>query len=484
MLIFAPLIKGGNRPLPLLILELAATVLLVVLLLRTSFMQHLSRPLLVAIGALVALPLVQLLPLPEFAWNWLPGRDFYAAASSAAGAISGHRAVSLIPNATESALLVVLIPIAVFLATVSTSEAQLKQLLNLFIGLAVLQAIIGLAQFGTGSLTVFWPPEGGKISSAYGTYPNYDHFAGFLEMALPLVLALLIAHIDFGSKKSLHPHRRQNLRQRLAQLFASGIRFNAVAIYSGAALAILLGVIFSRSRTAIALVMLGILLCALLFGSRVGGQRSTRLVTLFTVIGIALAVEIGLAPVLARFADGGLVDHTRLSIFAGTIQGIRDFFPFGSGLGSYPAVFRRFQPGDVPLFVNHAHNDYLEWLFEGGLATAMLMLAFLMLYVLRWREIWPTGNGRWAPITFVRIAAGISLLLMGLHGLIDFNLHIPANAAFFAFLAGVFFHPGAGQRAAVSGGIPEAPKQVVSARPTPLPVAPQAPLDVRNPFAD
>ena len=303
-------------------------------------------------------------------------------------------------------------------------------------------------------------------------------------MALPLVLALLIAHIDFGSKKSPRHQRRQNLRQRLAQLFASGIRFNAVAIYSGAALAILLGVIFSRSRTAIALVMLGILLCALLFGSRVGGQRSTRLVTLFTVIGIALAVEIGLAPVLARFADGGLVDHTRLSIFAGTIQGIREFFPFGSGLGSYPAVFRRFQPGDVPLFVNHAHNDYLEWLFEGGLATAMLMLAFLTLYVLRWREIWPTGNGRWAPITFVRIAAGISLLLMGLHGLIDFNLHIPANAAFFAFLAGVFFHPGTGQRASESGAIPDAPKPVVSARPTPLPIAPQAPLDVRNPFAD
>ncbi|MBS1213988.1 MAG: putative binding-protein-dependent transport system protein, partial [Proteobacteria bacterium] len=338
MLVFAPLIKGGNRPLPLLILELAATALLVVLLLRPDFKQHLSRPLLIAIGALVALPLVQLLPLPEFAWNWLPGRDFYTAPSSAIGTIPGHRAISLIPDATESALLVLLIPVAVFLATVSTSEAQLKQLINLFIGLAVIQAIIGLAQFGTGSLTVLWPPEGGRIGSAYGTYPNYDHFAGFLEMALPLVLALLIAHIDFGSHKAPRHQRRQNLRQRLAQLFASGIRFNAVAIYSGAALAILLGVIFSRSRTAIALVMLGILLCALLFGSRVGGQRSTRLVTLFTVIGFALALEIGLAPVLARFADGGLVDHTRLSIFAGTIQGIREFFPFGSGLGSYPAV--------------------------------------------------------------------------------------------------------------------------------------------------
>ena len=235
--------------------------------------------------------------------------------------------------------------------------------------------------------------EGKAVGSAYGTYPNYDHFAGFLEMALPLVLALLIAHIDFGSQRATGRQRSQNLRKRIAQLFASGIRFNTVAIYTGAALAILLGLIFSRSRTAIALTMLCILLCALIFGSRVGGQRSSRLVTLLTVIGFALALEIGLAPVLARFADGGLVNHTRLSIFAGTIQGIREFFPFGSGLGSYPAVFRRFQPGDVPYFVNHAHNDYLEWLFEGGLATAVLMLAFLTLYVLRWREIWPVRGG-------------------------------------------------------------------------------------------
>jgi len=486
MLVFAPLIKGGNRPLPLLVLELTAIVLLFLLLLRPGFGQQLSRPLLVALGALIALPLVQLLPLPEFLWNWLPGRALYAEALTAVGSAAHYRTLSLIPGATESALFVLLVPLAVFLATVSTSQAQLRQLTNLFIGLAVLQAIIGLAQFGTGSMTVLATLEGKAVSSAHGTYPNYDHFAGFLEMALPLVLALLIAHIDFGSQRATGRQRSQNLRKRIAQLFASGIRFNTVAIYTGAALAILLGLIFSRSRTAIALTMLCILLCALIFGSRVGGQRSSRLVTLLTVIGLALALEIGLAPVLARFADGGLVDHTRLSIFAGTIQGIREFFPFGSGLGSYPAVFRRFQPGDVPYFVNHAHNDYLEWLFEGGLVAAALMLAFLTLYVLRWREIWPSGEERWAPIAFVRIAAGIGLLLMGLHGLVDFNLHIPANAAYFAFLAGIFFHPGAGVGLDKPGVKPKSVKSVAKMSPPPIPAAAaaQPPPDVRNPFAD
>jgi hypothetical protein len=112
------------------------------------------------------------------------------------------------------------------------------------------------------------------------------------------------------------------------------------------------------------------------------------------------------------------------------------------------------------------------------------MLAFLILYVLRWRQIWPAGEERWAPISFVRIAAGISLLLMGLHGLIDFNLHIPANAAFFAFLAGIFFHPGTGHRRAEPRPMRQTPKPVVRASLPSPPVAAQPPLDVRNPFAD
>ena len=487
MLVFAPLIMGGNRPLPLLILELAAIALLFLLLLRPGFEQHLSRPLLIALGLLVALPLLQLLPLPDFVSNWLPGRDFYAAASSAAGVTPKYRTVSLIPNATESALLALLVPLAVFLATVSTSEAQLKQLVNLFIGLAVLQAIIGLAQFGTGSMTVLASLEGDGVSAAHGTYPNSDHLAGLLEMALPVALGLLIANIQIGGTQA-RSSRKTPFRQRLSRLFSSGIRFNRVAIYAAAGFAILLGLTFSHSRTGVSLAMLGILVSSLIFGRWVGGQRSSRLITAFTVIGVALALEIGLSSVLSRFTGKGMTDDLRWSIFAGTIQGIREFFPIGSGFGTYPAVFRRFQPGNIPEFVNHAHNDYLEWLFEGGLLAGILMIVFLALYLLRWRKIWPREE-YCPPYGFMRISAGIGLLMMGLHGLVDFNLHIPANAVFFAFLAGVFFHQATPAQA---GQPPRSPKlrqepattPAPAPKPVTLPEPPAPAADIRNPFAD
>jgi hypothetical protein len=485
MLVFAPLIMGGNRPLPLLILELAAIVLLCLLLLRPGFEQQLPRPLLITLGTLVALPLLQLLPLPEFVWNGLPGREFYATASDAAGATPEYRAVSLIPYVTESALLVLLVPVSVFLATTATSEAQLKQLINLFIGLAVLQAVIGLAQFGTGSMVVLPVLEGESVSSAHGTYPNSDHLAGFLEMALPVALGLLIANIHIGSAAQTRPANKAPIRQRISRLFSSGIRFNQVALYAAAGLAILLGLIFSHSRTGVALAMLGILLSALVFGRWIGGQRSSRAITAFAVIGIALAIEIGLTTVLSRFTGKGLTDDLRWSIYSGTVQGIYEFFPIGSGFGTYPAVFRRFQPGDVPEFVNHAHNDYLEWLFEGGLAAALVMLACLALYLLRWLRVWPREQ-RCTPYCFMRIAAGIGLLMMMLHGLVDFNLHIPANAVFFAFLAGVFFHQARQTEPAHSARQAPAPRPPVRPGPAPatLPEPPAPAPEIRNPFAD
>ena len=62
------------------------------------------------------------------------------------------------------------------------------------------------------------------------------------------------------------------------------------------------------------------------------------------------------------------------------------------------------------------------------------------------------------PFRFAQGGAGIALLLIMVHSLVDFNLRIPANAAFTALLAALFFHrsleaerPSRRQRKAESG---------------------------------
>jgi len=301
-----------------------------------------------------------------------------------------------------------------------------------------------------------------------------------LEMALPVALALLVSHLQ--RRSSGRPrHHRSRLRRWIAQWFSGSVSFHRAALFAAAGVAILLGLIFTRSRTGVTLALVGILLSATMLSRRAGVERAVGVVAMLAFVGLWLAIEIGLAPVLARFAELDPLADTRWSIFAGTLAGAGEFFPFGAGFGTYEDLFRRFQPADVPYFVPYAHNDYVEWIFEGGLLGLLLPLAFMALYLRQWLHVWT--RERWSELRFVQVAAGIALLLMGLHTATDFNLQIPANAVYFAFLAGVFFHRQAAPAPRTHRARPEPPALVAPVQPPPA--APAAdPEPVRNPFAD
>ncbi|HEX6245508.1 MAG TPA: hypothetical protein VFZ61_31510, partial [Polyangiales bacterium] len=117
MLVFAPLFRGGNRPLPLLVLECLALAGLMALALSAPLREtwRLAPPALRwAIAILVAYPLVQLVPLPYAWWAALPGHEPYARALESVGG-SGARALSIHARATEYAWLALLPCVAIFL---------------------------------------------------------------------------------------------------------------------------------------------------------------------------------------------------------------------------------------------------------------------------------------------------------------------------------------------------------------------------------
>lgn len=481
LLVFAPLIKGGNRPVPLVALELMALPLLAYAALRPDWLKHLSRPFLVALGLLVLFPLLQWLPLmPAALWPALPGREIYAAAQAELGAgATGLRAISLVPSATEAAWLTMLPALAAFLVTLGLREEMLKRVVYLFLAMAAFQAMLGLLQFGGG-----W--GGGyrlsptDIGRSMGTYANRNHLAGLLEMALPIALGLLAAKIGRGGRESRYAGR--GWRRRVGQFFMNLPRPNQAMLFAALFVLLLLGLIFTRSRSGIALGMIGILISAFLYGRHIGGFRSGSLAILFGAIGLALAAMAGLAPVLDRFSVEDALADSRWAIYASSLTAAWAFFPFGSGLGTFPDVYWRFQPDSIADFVNHAHNDYIEFLFEGGLLALVVMVMFLAIFALRWRTV--LRHAQWSALNFMQVGAGIGLILMVLHSLTDFNLHIPANAIYFALLAAVFFHRGEQKSSAakpVRQGRKPAPPAQPAAAPSTLPV-PQ--VKGRNPFAD
>ena len=256
--------------------------------------------------------------------------------------------------------------------------------------------------------------------------------AGLLEMALPVSLALLAINLGGSNRRY---KRQRSLRYRLAHLFQ---RFNRTTLYAAISLALLLGLIFTQARTGVLLSMMGILLSILVFVRRLGSATAYGWIGSFAAIGFGLALAIGLAPIVQNFTQQDILADQRWIIYSDTLDHIKMFFPWGSGMGTFPEVYRYFQTPEIIAFVNRAHNDYLEWTSGGGIFIAVLILISLWFFLYQWFFI--LRHGADSSFRLLQIGAGIGILLILLHSLVDFNLHIPANAIYFAFLGAVFLH--------------------------------------------
>lgn len=500
ILILAPLFRSGKPPLAILALELLAVCLLVLVLWHPG-KRLLSGWETTALALLLVLPLLYLIPLPPDLADWLPGRQPYLAAQAL---LNGNgapppQALSLYPLETESALLLLLIPAGVFLGARALDAERARQLVLVLLVVGAVQALLGLLQYGAseGSPALFGMSFSGR-ARAQGTYTNPDHLAGLLEMLLPMALALLFY--------SVGQHRRgvrRGWRERI--VFVSSLRGHTAVVYAVIALLLLLGLVFTRSRAGIALGIVGILLATAMFARRIGGDNVYGATGTIVALALGAGLAIGLVPVLDRFSVDQAIADARWSIYSATLSGIGAFSPLGSGPGTYPDVFPAFQPLELGRwFINNAHNDYLEWLFEGGLLAAGLIALLLALYARQWFRVWT--KGAWPRQRFVQAGAGLGLLLLLLHSLVDFNLHIPANIAYAAFLAGLFFadpqaeavpvkhkrrqtlrmEEASGAEPAVSAGPQAAPAAGVRGQPVAGPrqtwVPP--PDQIKNPFLD
>jgi O-Antigen ligase len=105
----------------------------------------------------------------------------------------------------------------------------------------------------------------------------------------------------------------------------------------------------------------------------------------------------------------------------------------GHGLGSFAEAFPRYKTSNGELRVEHAENDFLEMLAEGGLlglglalTAAGLAVSAIARGLRRQRDRLLRGIG-------IGSLAGLIALLV--HSAFDFNLRIPSNATLFALLA-------------------------------------------------
>ena len=424
--------RGGNRHVALVVLEAAALVFLAALCFQPppGVRAFTRRGTLLAVLVLspLWLALVYLLPLPAGLWAAIPGRSLYADLLSGAGMpVDQWRPMSLVPDATGTSLLAGIPLVAAFLGGLGTRLPQLKLILKVLVGAACLEVAFGLLQAAGGRELFF----GLGVGRPFGTFANPNHFANYVAMALAAYVWL--AWLGLWHSRRVHHMRPSEMRRK-------------VALYAFGAMLLLTGVLMSRSRGA-ALGGLSAALAAFAVALTVGSRERNWRMTMLVLGGAVLAgiSIVGFNTIASRFDVQTVASAAslRTQIAWTSLSGAMAFSPVGSGWGTYADVYPRFQPASITERVHHAHQDYAEMLFEGGIFAVLLMAVFAWLAITRAVYLVRAAvrNRRLRREEMAAAICGIGLLGFLLHSLVEFNMHIPANAIIASLFAGIYLRP-------------------------------------------
>ncbi|RPH64302.1 MAG: O-antigen ligase domain-containing protein [Acidobacteria bacterium] len=145
-----------------------------------------------------------------------------------------------------------------------------------------------------------------------------------------------------------------------------------------------------------------------------------------------------MTPLLWRLEETLLVGTGgRPEIWQETLHIIRDFWPAGTGLGTYQTAMAVYQQSDRSVFFNQAHNQYLHLAAEGGfllaIPAAAIVVAFVRLFAIRLAR--DTSSTAW-----IRIGAATALVAVAVQGFWETALRMPANSILFAVVAAIAVH--------------------------------------------
>jgi hypothetical protein len=295
----------------------------------------------------------------------------------------------------------------------------------------VVLSIVGLVQAASADphkMYGLWKPP--IDWAVFGPYENRIHFAGYLVMMIPVATAFGIA----AAQATARAWRRRRRAAWLALLDGRGpeaVRWMVVAFV------LLVGVLATQTRGALAAFAVACLVLTIALRRREW--------VLLGAVGIA-ALGFWLVQGQTLNYGGPLVMDSRLPvrplIWRDAVRLLPDFPWFGVGLGAFPAIYWHHQTVLHLYFIPWVHNEYLQGVLELGLAGAVPMALLIAAFFRRGL----------AAARADTLAAGLfgGVLVGAIHNVVDFNWHIPANAAAFAALAGLAVQPPPAESRALS----------------------------------
>ena len=253
------------------------------------------------------------------------------------------------------------------------------KLLSIPLVLAVSESIYGIAQH----------VRRGLDNYAVGTFAYHSHFAGFIEMLLPVSILLAI-------------HARQ------PALFTFPMILFAALLHS-------------FSRMGLAAFALAVLAMVTVRTRRPGLIAAAAAAVL--VAGVLMAPT-GLAERFERISTyRGFRHDAQLARWQSTLPLIAAHPLLGTGAGTWGIAAAEHDGDD-----DHADNDYLQLVEELGFAGALAI--FVPLGIVLWRCL---EEGR---RNLAALACAGSIVALAAHSVFEFQMYIPANLLTLCWIAG------------------------------------------------
>jgi len=355
----------------------------------------------VALGAIILLPLAQIIPLPPALWQALPGQDVRHIVLAAIGRGDSWQPISLMPIFTIEVAVVCMAFVALVLVMLMLDERHLRHIGWLILAIVTVDIVIGTLQVTSGGYPVL--RESRNQGAMLGFFANKNHMGLFVAASMPLAWLLLDVR-----------------RRRGPRLY----------LFIGWCILSLVALIATNSRSGLIVGLIAAGALSLQFLS----QQSSRLRLAFlagiivTIVIISLTNPFDL--LLGRFSE--VNEDLRWSFWQQSMPLFKLYWPFGTGAGSFSQVFiiNEHLSWVKPTYVNAVHNDYIQLVIEFGIPgviTALLLIAALI-YSAR---AFPQLSGRRGGDSSVNIGA-IIVILFALQSVVDYPVRRVATLPMFA----------------------------------------------------
>lgn len=361
----AMIFGGGPGDLGLSFVLIAATgLLLLIASVRGAGLQAFqSLPLIarLAIGLAVALPFLQMIPLPPAIWHNLPGQALRLDVLQTYGLADAWMPMSVTPAETAYSAVIGLAMLGLFMAVLAMPFDNMRSLIVLMIGVIAIGIFLGILQFSSGG-DGFQFHKVAHRGVLAGFFANKNHMGLTLACLVPLSFILAERHVIE--------------RPGWVVLLVLGwVATVALLIATNSRAGLLLG-----------------LLAMVLASVRVFRRRYKQVLAGVAVIGVATVALATYVPAIQDIVDrfGRTGQDVRINILEQAMPLVQQYGLLGSGLGSFASVYA---PTEQllwvnPFYVNHLHNDWLQLIIEAGVPGVVVLVLFAASLFLAFRAVW------------------------------------------------------------------------------------------------